>query len=227
MSSPDDYSPSLTFAFDVSQARATGIKLGPGFDRELIPKHAEAQWVSVDGQVVEMALWCGAAAREGITRSALVFRGEAGRDEISAPQDSDDAELRDLGEYLYEPDGAVIRARLIGELASRLDAGMLSESIAYLTSNCLVETPFAQSFRILETLPAREKDLRRALAARDIGTLEIKKRGANVDPAMLRKRLKLQGARHATLFLTRVAGKHTALLAERCAGASTQQRTPA
>lgn len=226
VSSPDDYSPSLTFAFEVSRSRATGIKLGPGFDRELIPKHAEAQWVSVDGQVVEMALWCGAAAREGITRSALVFRGESGQDEISAPQDSGDAEVRGLGEFLYEPDGAVIRARLIGELASRLDAGMLSESIAYLTSNRMVETPFAQTFRILETLPAREKDLRRALAARDIGTLEIKKRGADVDPALLRKRLKLQGSRHATLVLTRVAGKHTALLTERCAGASTQQRTP-
>ena len=96
---------------------------------------------------------------------------------------------------------------------------MMSDSIAYLTSDRLVETPFAQSFRIVESLPAREKDLRRALAARDIGTLEIKKRGADVDPAQLRKRLKLQGSKHATLFLTRVAGKHTALLTERCTGA--------
>ena len=219
VASPDDYSPSLTFAFDLSRSRATGIKLGPGFDRELIPSHAEAQWVSVDGQVVEMALWCGAAARAGITRSALVFRGATEQHELSAPQDSDDVDVRGLGEFLYEPDGAVIRARLIGELAARLDAGMMSDSIAYLTSDRLVETPFAQSFRIVESLPAREKDLRRALAARDIGTLEIKKRGADVDPAQLRKRLKLQGSKHATLFLTRVAGKHTALLTERCTGA--------
>ncbi|WP_429953192.1 THUMP-like domain-containing protein [Leucobacter rhizosphaerae] len=219
LASPDDYSPSLTFAFDLATAHATGIKLGPGFDRELIPPHAEAQWVSVDGQVVEMALWCGAAARRGVTRSALVLRSESGIAELSAPADAPDAEVRDLGEYLYEPDGAVIRARLIGDLAARLDAGMVSPAIAYLTSDRLTATPFAQAFRIIETLPSREKDLRRALAARDIGTLEIKKRGADVDPAALRKRLRLQGSQHATLFLTRVAGRHVALLAERCVDA--------
>ncbi|QIM16114.1 SAM-dependent methyltransferase [Leucobacter insecticola] len=216
VTSPDDYSPSLTFAFGFASLLPTGIKLGPGFDRELIPDSAEAQWVSVDGQVVEMGLWFGAAAREGIRRSALVLRGESDSFELTAPGDTADVEVQALGEYLYEPDGAVIRARLIGELARRIDAGMLSEGIAYMTSNRHVWTPFAQAFRILEVLPAKEKELRRALSDRGIGSLEIKKRGANVDPAALRTRLKLRGENHATLFLTRVGDAHTALLAERC-----------
>ena len=46
-----------------SSVRAGGVKLGPGLDRELIPEDAEAQWVSVDGQLVEMGLWFGDAAR--------------------------------------------------------------------------------------------------------------------------------------------------------------------
>ena len=216
LTSPDDYSPSLTYAFGLATTHPTGIKLGPGFDRDLIPAHAEAQWVSVDGQLVEMGLWCGAAARSGITRSALVLRGDDQRAELSAPADSEDAALRGLGEYLYEPDGAVIRARLIGELAGRIGAGMLSASIAYLTADRLTRTPFAQAFRVVETLPVREKALRRALVERDIGALEIKKRGIDVDPAALRTRLRLRGSRTATLILTRVAGSHTALLAERC-----------
>ncbi|QIK64258.1 class I SAM-dependent methyltransferase [Leucobacter viscericola] len=216
VSSPDDYSPSLNFAFDLASRLPTGIKLGPGFDRELIPDEAEAQWVSVDGQVVEMGLWFGAAARPGVHRAALVLNGATGSAELTASEDSADADLRDLGEYLYEPDGAVIRARLIGSLAADLNAGMLSEGIAYLTADQLVPTPFAQVFRVVETLSSREKDLRRAMSDRGIGSLEIKKRGADVDPAALRKRLKLRGDNHATLFLTRVAGKHVALLAERC-----------
>lgn len=211
---PEDYSPSLGFAFGLAERKPAGVKLGPGFERELIPPEAEAQWVSVDGQLVETGLWFGAAARPGVGRSALVLRGGASH-ELTAPEDAPDTDERELGEYLYEPDGAVIRARLIGLLAGRLHAGMVSKGIAYLTSDALEPTPFAQAFRVLEQLPASEKQLARALTGRGIGQLEIKKRGVDVDPAVLRGRLRLKGKEAATLILTRVAGKHAALLVER------------
>lgn len=220
LTSSDDYSPSLDFAYETARsAHAGGIKLGPGFDRDLIPADAEAQWVSVDGQLVEMGLWFGSAARPNVRRVATVIRESAGgvtSHELLASEDSSDAEVRELGEYLIEPDGSVIRARLIGLLAAQLDAGMIHDGIAYLTADRAPETPFAQSFRILEELPAREKDLARALKARGIGRLEIKKRGVDVDPAALRTRLRLKGDSAATLILSRSAGKHVALLAERC-----------
>lgn len=211
---PDDYSPSLDFAFGLAALHPTGIKLGPGLDRELIPVDAEAQWVSVDGKLVEMGLWFGRAARPGVRRSALLLHGDAAH-ELNAEHDAPDAAVRPLGAYLYEPDGAVIRARLIGLLAERLHAGMLSEGIAYLTGDRLVETPFATAFRVIEELPVKEKQLRRALAERGVGALEIKKRGVDVDPAALRGRLRLKGSRDATLVLTRSAGRHIALLVER------------
>jgi hypothetical protein len=191
-----------------------GVKLGPGFDRELIPRDAEAQWVSVDGQLVENGLWFGALARPGIRRSALVLRGSSSA-ELVAADDSDDSDVTPLGEYLYEPDGSVIRSRLIGDLARSIGAGMLSEQIAYLTSDTLVETPFAAAFRVIEVLPSDESKLKKELRSRGIGRLEIKKRGVDVDPATLRKRLSLSGDREATLVLTRLAGRHVAILAER------------
>jgi hypothetical protein len=216
LTDPDDYSPSLGFAFELGTGRSVGVKLGPGLDRDLIPTGAEAQWVSVDGQLVEMGLWFGALARPGIRRAALVLHGDSAN-ELTAPSDSEDAETGPLGAYLYEPDGAVIRARLIGDLARSLSARMLSDGIAYLTADEAAVTPFAAGFRVIETLPFQEKDLRRALKQRGIGTLEIKKRGVDVDPAALRKRLSLSGSRSATVILTRIAGKHTALLVERLA----------
>ncbi|AMB57710.1 class I SAM-dependent methyltransferase [Microterricola viridarii] len=211
---PEDYTPSLDFAFGLGQRMPTGVKLGPGFDRELIPTDAEAQWVSVDGALVEMGLWFGALARPGVRRSALLL-GRAGSHELTAEADSADAEVGALGAYLYEPDGAVIRARLIGDLARSLDARMLSDGIAYLTADTATETPFATCFRVLEQLPNDEKKLKAALATRGIGTLEIKKRGIDVDPASLRTRLKLKGSGSATIVLTRAAGKHVTLLVER------------
>lgn len=214
LANPDDYSPSLSFAFGLSESMPTGVKLGPGFERELLPDDAEAQWVSIDGQLVETGVWFGALARQGVARSALVLRGDESF-ELSAAADAADVEAQALGEYLYEPDGAVIRARLIGLLAEQLGAGMVSEGIAYLTAETLTPTPFAAAFRVLEQLPSSEKQLKRELTSRGIGRLEIKKRGADVDPAALRTRLRLKGPNSATLFLTRVGGKHTALLAER------------
>ncbi|TFD66857.1 class I SAM-dependent methyltransferase [Cryobacterium ruanii] len=210
----EDYSPSLDFAYLLATRLPLGMKLGPGHDRAQIPVDAEAQWVSVDGQLVEMGLWFGALARPGIRRSALLLTA-GGVQELTAAADSADTPVGELGHYVYEPDGAVIRARLIGDLARSLDARMLSDGIAYLTNDTLTSTPFASAFRVLETLPFDEKKLRLALLERRIGTLEIKKRGVDVDPATLRTRLKLTGPESATLILTRAAGHRVALLVER------------
>ena len=211
---PADWSPSLDFAFGIGSRLPTGVKLGPGIDRDLIPAGVEAQWVSVDRDVVELGVWFGAAARPGVGRSALVI-GEHGSAELTAAADSPDVELGGLGEYLYEPDGAVIRARLIGDLARGIDARMISDQIAYLSTDTAVDTPFAVGFRITETLPLDEKAIKRRLQALGIGTLEIKKRGVDIDPAQFRAKLSLKGNDDATLFLTRVAGKRVALLAQR------------
>jgi SAM-dependent methyltransferase len=209
-----EWSPSLDWSFAVAARMPTGIKLGPGFDRSQIPPGVEAQWISVDGSTIELVLWSGGLAREGVGRAALVVQGSSAH-ELTAPGDAEDEPVGELGGYLHEPAGAVIRARLIGEVARALDARMVADGIAYLTSDEPRTSPFVQSFRILEQLPADVKQLSRALRERDLGTLEIKKRGVDVDPATLRTKLKLKGSRSATLVLTRVQGKRVALLAER------------
>jgi hypothetical protein len=92
---------------------------------------------------------------------------------------------------------------------------MLSPGIAYLTGDDDVRSPFVSTFRVLERFPLDERTLKRELANRKIGTLEVKKRGADIDPAVFRKKMALRGSESATLVLTRVAGKHAALLCER------------
>ncbi|MGH3692153.1 MAG: THUMP-like domain-containing protein [Microbacterium sp.] len=212
--SADDYSPSLEWAFEVAAHHPTGIKLGPAHDRDAIPADAEAQWVSADGSVVELVVWSGALARAGVRRSALVIRDDRSH-ELTAPADSPDEPVRELGDFLHEPDGAVIRARLIGDVARSLDAGMLDEHIAYLTSDTALTSPFVQSFRVRETLPANPKSISAALKAHGIGRLEIKKRGVDVDPAAFRKKLVLRGSEEATLILARVGDQRLAILADR------------
>jgi hypothetical protein len=211
---PEDWSPPLDWVFALAERMPTGVKLGPALDRALIPDDVEAQWVSADGSTIELVLWSGALARDGVRRAALVVRGDAAW-EITSGADADDEPVRPLGAFVHEPDGAVIRARLIGDVARALRAGMLDEHIAYLTSDEPVTSPFVHSFRVRETLPADVKGLARALRERGIGRLEIKKRGVDVDPAALRTKLKLRGDDEATLLLTRIGAKRVAILADR------------
>ena len=164
--------------------------------------------------MVELVLWSGALARDGIRRSALIVAGGQTH-ELTAEADAEDAPVRELGAFVHEPDGAVIRARLIGDAARMLDAGMLDEQIAYLTGDAAVTSPFVQSFRVRETMPAHPKTINAALRANDIGRLEIKKRGMDIDPAVFRKKLTLKGSQQATLILTRTPAGRVAILADR------------
>ncbi|WP_062380544.1 THUMP-like domain-containing protein [Demequina pelophila] len=208
---PADYSPPLDAVLDLRHGvAALGVKAGPGLPHEAVPPGMEAQWVSVDGDVVEVGLWAGAAARrEG--HAALVLRGDEAH-EIAG--DTHRADAGDLGEYLLEPDGAVIRAGLVGVLADHIGARLVDPQIAYLTTDSPAATPFARAYRVLDRLPLDVKVLKRDLRARGVGRVEIKKRGVDLTPEQLRPRLALKGDAAATLVLTRLDGRHAALLVE-------------
>ena len=208
---PRDYSPALDAVLALrGRTPALGVKVGPAIPHEAVPEDAEAEWVSIDGTVVEAGLWCGPLTEEP-GHAALVLDA-AGAHRIAGSTRR--AEVSDLTDYVFEPDGAVIRAGLVGELAQRLGAGTLDPSIAYLAAPAPTMTPFARGYRVVEAMPFKTKALASALRARGIGTVDIKKRGVDVTPEQLRPQLRLTGDERATVILTRVAGRRMALLAE-------------
>ncbi len=211
---PSDWSPALDFVFGAARERPTGIKLGPGIDHAYLPEDAETQWVSSGGDLVEATVWMHDAARAGIRRSALVI-GKQGAAELTSSEDVHDAEVGELGTVLYEPDPAIIRARLIGDLARSLKATMISETIAWMTADAFAPSPFASAFSVREVLPLHASSLKSELRKRDIGVLEIKKRGVDIDPAEFRRKLALKGASSAVLILTRIGDRRVAILADR------------
>lgn len=208
---PAAYSPPLDqLLVHMAEARFAAVKLGPGISHEWIPEGAEAEWVSVDRDVVEACLWLGEAA-EAKRRASLYKAGTW----FELTGDGEErAEVGEVAAYLYEPDGAVIRAGLVAELAERLEANTANETIAYLYSDELRETPFARAWKVEEVWPLHPKKLKALLAERGIGRLTIKQRGTGIDPAALRKQLKLKGPNEATLVATRVGADHVALLCQ-------------
>jgi SAM-dependent methyltransferase len=209
-----DYSPSLDFVEGTASRIPTGVKLSPAHDRAAIPADAEAQWVSDRGDVVELVLWRGGLEREGVRRAALVL-GPGGTAELTASADTEDVPVGPLGDHVYEPDGAVIRARLIGDLARRTGTHPVGPGIGYLTGEGFTPSPFLTAFTVDAVLPFDRQRIRKELRARGIGRLEIKKRGVDLDPASFRKQLGLQGDEEAVLIVTRTAERRVALLCSR------------
>jgi hypothetical protein len=204
---PEAFSPPYSFVLEVaSRVPATGAKLAPGIAHRLLPEDAEAQWVSVGGDVVECALWCGSLARAGVRRSALLLDGAGGVHELASGEPSA-AEVGPVGGWLHEPDGAVIRAGLVAEVARAIDGRLLDPTIAYLTTQHPATTPFARSYVVEDVLAFHVKALRAYLRDRRVGSLTIKKRGSAVDPDQLRRQLRLSGSESATIALTRVDGR--------------------
>ena len=211
---PESFAPNFNWVLEQAGKRPTGIKLGPGHPHEAIPQNCEAQWVSVNGDLVELGLWFGALARPGISRSALLIRDGVTHELTSDTRSEFRGEARELGEFIYEPDNAVVRSHLIGELGAELGLGLISSEIAYLTGNNPIESPWLRGFKVLEESAFDRKKLKARLRELGIGILEIKKRGSDIVPEVLRKELQLKGERAATLIVTRVGDSHRALICE-------------
>lgn len=239
---PEQWSPRLSTALQLAERfTAAGIKVAPGIAHGLCPPAAHVQWISHESDLLEAVIWLGAAAPKP-GRSALVLRKgrahvfDSGANDATAPVVPEST--AELGEFLYEPDPAIIRCGGIERLCSLHGLAPVSPNIAYLTTagSCepaltssvttSAETPihpaahWAARFKVNEVLPLEVKALRKALMRAGVTQLEIKKRGTDIDPEVLRRKLGLRKntaghGKSAVLILTPLMGRHRAILAER------------
>lgn len=205
--STSDLQPPWDWVCQLLEGRAVA-KVMPGLSHDAVPHGVEAEWVSDGGDLVEACLW--GVPFSSAKRRATVLPSGAGLVSIGEL-----AALAPPGGYIYEPDDAVIRSGLVGELASSIGGWLLDSHIAYVSSEHAQSTPLARGFRIIDELPFREKQLKAALQVRRIGTLTVKKRGVDIIPEELVRRLKLKGPNPATVIMTRVRGAGRCFLVER------------
>ncbi len=218
---PDQHEPSLR-ELDAwrEQTAAAAIKLAPAAQLpESWQAECELEWISRGGECRQLVAWCGPLAQDrGKRRATRVFVDSkpatlCGVAEMPIPMA--DSILR----YVYEPDPAVIAARLVGAQAERHSLASFSP-VAYLTGDRPVSDPLLAAFEVEEVLPFDRKRLAAYLAQRNIGQLEIKCRGVSLDPAKLRKELRPKGNNSATLLLAPaygvpVYGKPVVIIAKR------------
>ncbi|WP_329365741.1 class I SAM-dependent methyltransferase [Streptomyces sp. NBC_00669] len=206
---PEAYSPPLSWALAAARTVPhAAVKVAPGIPHEAVPQDAEAEWVSDRGEVKEAALWFGTAP--GTVRATLLPGGA----DLAARGLPPDPPVRPVGRYLYEPDGAVIRAHLVALVADEVGGGLIDPTIAYVTGDAPHPTPYAAAYEIRDALPFGLKRLKALLREREVGRLTVKKRGFAMEPEELRRRVRPRGPHEATVFLTRMAGAPAMLVGE-------------
>ena len=128
-----------------------------------------------------------------------------------------DLPLGELGKYLSEPAPVLIRSHLFNAVALTNDtnARLISEGIAYVTSEKPLPAPGFSCYEVLAHAEIATGAVRAMLKEHDVGKITLKLRGVKLDPDAEIKRLKPKGKNSAILFYTRALGEKIAILARK------------
>jgi len=208
---PDSLQPPLSYLLELQQKGVPhlGIKLMPGLSHQRIPPMAEAEWISLHGELKEVVLWFGDLVVSSGRRATVLPAG------ISLWARGEKARVHPPAEFFFEPDPAVIRAGAVSDLALQLGLWQVDPKIAYLSGDEAVSTPLARVWRIIEHHPFDLKWLNKRLRALQAQVVAVKKRGSPIEPETFRKRLfRQQNGREVILFITRVLNRPWMLITE-------------
>jgi hypothetical protein len=210
----EDYRPGPAYLTRLLEHNPCGaVKLGPGVALDELPSiggTTEIELISDRGALVQTVLWTGRLAHHPGRRTATLL--PQGCSLTGSPGEPHGAPL---GQYLYEADPAVERARLLGHLAEAVGAGALHPSQRLLTSDDRLHSPWLAPFEVLDSMPWRERKVRAWLRAHRAGQVEVKTRGGFVDPNALQKKLSTSEGIPVTLFVLRLDKNRIAILTRR------------
>jgi hypothetical protein len=214
-----DYAPGLEFLRSLpGVARGGAIKLGPASDFEghFDAPAFEVEVISLDGECKEATVWFGDLASSTSRRRATRLPEEVTWTDGDGPRRATvPVATPSPSTWIFDPDPALIRSGLLDSFAAAHGLSRGSAGVDYLTGPVRVDSPFLSAFEVLDVLPLDVKTLRRVVAERRLGPLEIKTRGLDLRPEALRKHLRPPGPCPATLLVMGGAGPARAILARR------------
>jgi hypothetical protein len=211
------YKPGLEFLLKLPRRSPGGaIKLSPASDfaEQFERPEFEIELVSLHGECKEATVWFGALVKSRRSATRLP-ENVTWTDRDGDLRPGALAPIAPVSTYVYDPDPALLRARLLDSFATAHELGRIAADVDYLTGKSLVATPFLAAFEVESVHPLDMKQLRQLVAARNLGPLEIKMRGLDLTPEALRTQLRARGSHTATLILAGGAGTAQAILAHR------------
>lgn len=188
------------------------VKTAPGINPAEVPPTAEVEFISENGEMKEALLRFGDLKR-GFARCATLL--PSGQTLTETGMQDPDIQVGEARNYIYDPDPAVLRARLVRPLAARLGAAMLDPEIAYLTMEQPIQTPLVRCWKVIRQGAFNLKTLNHWLQECNAGEVVVKKRGSAVDVDDFQRRLKTRpDGEKVAVFLTQCKGKPWMILTE-------------
>lgn len=213
-----DLVPPLPDLVEAHRGHELAVKCAPGIDfDDVVDWAGQIDVVSVHGEVKEACVYSpGLSLSHGLRRAVVVREGGKLIVTSEQPFEEDDATAAGpAGRYIFDVDGAIVRAGLVRHVAHQHGLWQLDPRIAYLTGERVPEgVTGLRAFEVEEQVPV--KKLKGTLQSRGAARVEILVRGVNVDPDQLRKKLKLKGGGGPnvawSVVITRVGSTATAFV---------------
>ena len=210
-------SPDVVASHDLllRHAQRVCIKASPALEigglKKLLPALHTIVVVSVDRECKEILLLLERAyASDGPVQVKAVCLNSDSEEitEVVGGRDVPKVVAASVKEYLYEPDPAIIKARLSAVLARDSGLQFVNKSVDYLTSDRKIEAFPGRSFRVVECVPYKPKSFRAFLERHAIAGASIQRRDFPLSAEELRKKYRLLESERAFLFFTRDAAGH-------------------
>jgi hypothetical protein len=201
-----------------------GGKFSPAVDLAQLNWADEVELISENGTLKQAMAWCGRLARA--RRTATVIRSTQGQTKAIETLASNEpastprgAGRLEAGRVLHEPDAAVIRAGLLGNLAENLGADLVDPHLPLLVGGDCGETLLARRYEVLEVLDWSAKKVRQLVRQRGWRVAEVKTRAFAAQPEAILSHLGSAKADPAdpavVLWAVRLGDQPTCLLTRR------------
>ena len=208
-------SPDVVASHDLllRHAQRVCIKASPALEisglKKLLPALHTIVVVSVDRECKEILLLLERTyPSDGAVQVKAVCLN-ADSEEITEVAGGSDEALKVVAaavkEYLYEPDPAIIKARLSAVVARDMGLQFVNRSVDYLTADRKIEAFPGRTFRVVECIPWKPKCFRAFLERHAIAGASIQRRDFPLSAEELRNKYRLRESERAFLFFTRDA----------------------
>ena len=183
------------------------VKISQGTDLDRIMYDCDIEVISNRGEAKELVLWFGKLKLDQEKKAVLATKlpERMTMERTTTPK----IEVTHVRNYLFEPDPAYIKARLIDTLAQHYELTQIHPKIAYLTGDERVIAPVLKTYQVMRVTGTAPDEINAALRELGIGRVDYKARGVSIDMKTIHKRIHGEGRRRGLVVFT-VVGKNDA-----------------
>ncbi|MEP3480885.1 MAG: class I SAM-dependent methyltransferase [Fuerstiella sp.] len=209
----EQYCPDLTWMQTaVSEAIGGAIKISPASNFMQKFPGCEIELISLNGECREATVWFGELGSDVSFRATSLPTGET----LAAnPLDAWCEQADSLGDYLFDPDPALVRSGLLDVFGEQNNLLRLDPEEEYFTGTTCPDSSFVNAFQIEAELPNNLTGLKKYLRKHPASRCDVKCRRLKVDASQLQTKLPRGDGPVKVIFFLRIQGKAKIVVTQR------------